>query len=95
MLTDGAARLFDAVRSKRRQSERRTETVLRVARTVADLAPSEHVEAEHVAEALGLQRAALDAPCANRCTTTGCTGPGLAKRQLASNRSVAEILLGN
>ena len=62
VLTDGAARLLDTARSKRRLSERRAETVLRVARTVADLALSECVEAVHIAETLGLQCAALDAP---------------------------------
>ena len=66
VLTEGAARLIDTSRSKRHLSERRAETVLRIARTVADLALSECVEAVHVAEALGLQCAALDAPCGTR-----------------------------
>ena len=66
VLTDGAAQLLDTTRSKRHLSERRAETVLRVARTVADLALSECVEAVHVAEALGLQCGALDAPCGTR-----------------------------
>ena len=64
VLTDGAAQLLYTARSKRHLSERRAETVLRVARTVADLALSERVEAEHVAEALGFHRVELDAPCA-------------------------------
>ena len=64
--TAGAAQLLDTARSKRSLSERRGETVLRVARTVADLALAECVEAVHVAEALGLQCAALDAPCGTR-----------------------------
>ena len=63
VLTEGAAQLLDTARSKRHLSERRAETVLRIARTVADLALSEHIEAVHVAEALGLQCAALDASC--------------------------------
>ena len=66
VLTDGAARLLDTARSKRQLSERRAETVLRVARTVADLALSECIKAVHIAEALGLQGAALDAPCGTR-----------------------------
>ncbi|MDD9981412.1 MAG: ATP-binding protein [Gammaproteobacteria bacterium] len=66
VLTDDAGRLIDTARSKRHLSERRAETVLRVARTVADLALSECVEAVHVAEALGLHCAALDAPCGTR-----------------------------
>ena len=66
VLAEDAAQLLDTARSKRHLSERRAETVLRIARTIADLAPSEHVEAVHVAEALGLQCAALDGPCTTR-----------------------------
>ena len=62
--TKGATRLLDTARAKRNLSERRAETVLRVARTVADLARCERVEAEHVAEALGFQRDLLDTSCA-------------------------------
>lgn len=51
-------------RTKRQLSEGRTETVLRVARSIADLVLAERVEAEHVAEALGVQRVELDASCA-------------------------------
>ena len=64
VLMNGAAQLLETARSKRHLSVRTAETVLRVARTVVDLALSERVEAEHVAEALGLQRTALDASCA-------------------------------
>ena len=62
--TKDAARLLDTTRSKRHLSERRAETVLRVARTVADLARPERAEAEHVAEALGFQCDVLDTSCA-------------------------------
>ena len=64
MGSEGAERLLDTARKKRGFSECRTETVLRVARTIADLALAERVEAEHVAEALGFQRVELDASCA-------------------------------
>lgn len=64
MASEGAERLLDTAQTKRHVSERRTETVLRVARTIADLASAERVEAEHVAEALGLQRIELDPSCA-------------------------------
>lgn len=65
VLTDGAAQLLETARSKRHQSQHRAETVLRVARTIAELALSERieaerVEAEHAAEGLGLQRGAKD-----------------------------------
>ena len=64
--TKGAARLLDTARSKRNLSEHRAETVLRVARTVADLARCERVETEHIAEALGFQRDVLDTSCATQ-----------------------------
>ena len=64
MASEGAERLLDTARRKRGLSESRTETVLRVAGTIADLALAERVEAEHVAEALGFQRVELDASCA-------------------------------
>ena len=63
MASEGGERLLETARRKRGLSERRTVTVLRVARTIADLAPAERVEAEHVAEAVGFQRAELDASC--------------------------------
>ena len=65
MVSKGARRLLDSERRKRHLSQRRTETVLRVARTIADLAPAERLEEEHVAEALGYQRGELDASCAS------------------------------
>ena len=63
MASEGGERLLDTARKKRGLSERRTETVLRVARAIADLALAERVEAEHVAEAVGFQRYELDASC--------------------------------
>ena len=65
-LSEDAERLVKTTDSKRDLSERRAETILRVARTIADLALSDRVEAEHVAEALRLRRAAPDAPCTTR-----------------------------
>ena len=64
--SQGDERLLGTAPAKRRLSQRRTETVLRVARTIADLARSERVEAEHVAEAVRYQRVDLDASCAER-----------------------------
>ena len=66
LLSQGGERLLGTAQKKRHLSQRRTETVLRVARTIADLARSERVAAEHVAEALGYQRVDLDASCAER-----------------------------
>ena len=66
LLSPGGERLLGTVQEKRHLSQRRTETVLRVARTIADLARSEQVGAEHVAEAVGYQRIDLDASCAER-----------------------------
>ena len=65
-LSQGGERLLGTAQKKRHLSQRRTETVLRVARTIADLARSERVGAEHVAEAVGYQRVDLDASCAER-----------------------------
>ena len=64
LLSQGGERLLGTAQTKRHFSQRRTETVLRVARTIADLARSERVEAEHIAEAVGYQRVDLDASCA-------------------------------
>ena len=61
LLSQGGERLLGTAQKKRHLSQRRTETVLRVARTIADLARSEHIGAEHVAEAVGYQRVDLDA----------------------------------
>ena len=61
LLSQGGERLLGKAQKKRHLSQRRTETVLRVARTIADLARSERVGAEHVAEAVGYQRVDLDA----------------------------------
>ena len=65
-LSQAGERLLGTAQKKRHLSQGRTETVLRVARTIADLARSERVEAEHVAEAVGYQRVDLDASCAER-----------------------------
>lgn len=61
VLTGGGAKLLDIAPSERHLTERKAETALRAARPVADLALSKHVEAEHVAEALGFQRVDVDA----------------------------------
>ena len=66
LLSPGGEQLLGTVQEKRHLSQRRTETVLRVARTIADLARSEQVGAEHVAEAVGYQHMDLDASCAKR-----------------------------
>ena len=66
LLSQGGERLLGTAQKKRHLSQGRTETVLRVARTIADLARSEEVGAEHVAEAAGYQRVDLDASCAER-----------------------------
>ena len=66
LLSEAGERLLGTAQKKHHFSQRRTETVLRVARTIADLARSEWVEAEHVAEAVGYQRVDLDASCAER-----------------------------
>ena len=66
LLSQGGERLLGTAQKKRHLSQRRTETVLRVARTIADLARSEVVAAEHVTEAVGYQRVDLDASCAKR-----------------------------
>ena len=65
-LSEAGERLLGTAQKKRHLSQRRTETVLRVARTIADLARTQGVGAEHVAEAVGYQRVDLDASCAER-----------------------------
>ena len=66
LLSPGGEQLLGTAQNKRHLSQPRTETVLRVARTIADLARSEGVGAEHIAEAVGYQRVDLDASCAER-----------------------------
>ena len=66
LLSQGGERLLGTAQKKRHLSQRRTETILRVARIIADLARSEEVGAAHVAEAAGYQRVDLDASCAER-----------------------------
>ena len=60
-LSEAGERLLGTAQEKRHLSQRRAETVLRVARTIADLARSEEVGAEHIAEAVEYQRVDLDA----------------------------------
>ena len=62
----GGEGLLGTAQKKRHLSQRRTETVLRVARTIADLARTQGVGAEHIAEAVGYQRVDLDASCVER-----------------------------
>ena len=71
LLSPGGERLLGTAQEKRHLSQRSAETVLRVARTIADLARSEQVGAEHVAEAAGYQRVDLDASCAERRAPSG------------------------
>ena len=60
-VSEGAERLLALGARKMGLSERRANTTLKVARTIADLAGSEGIEEEHVAEALSWQTAAVDA----------------------------------
>ena len=55
-LRESAAALLAEAYSRRRLSGRAHDRVLRLARTVADLAAAESVEREHVAQALQLRR---------------------------------------
>jgi magnesium chelatase family protein len=56
VLKDGAAALLAESYSRRRLSARAHDRVLRLARTVADLAGTEAIEREHMAQALQLRR---------------------------------------
>ena len=60
-VTDGAERLLALGARKMGLSERRANTTLRVARTIADLAGAERIGEEHITEALSWQSAAVDA----------------------------------
>ena len=54
-LAPGSRRLLDRAMEKLHLSARAHDRVLRVARTIADLARSEHIGDEHVAEAIGFR----------------------------------------
>ncbi len=56
VLADGAAALLADAYARRRLSGRAHDRVLRVARTVADLAGAEAIEREQMAQALQLRR---------------------------------------
>ena len=60
-VAEGAERLLELGAKKLELSQRRTDTTLRVARTIADLAGADRIGKEHVVEALSWQRAAVDA----------------------------------
>ena len=60
-VAEGANRLIELGAKKLGLSQRRTDTTLRVARTIADLAGAERIGEEHVTEALSWERAAVDA----------------------------------
>ena len=63
-LAPSSRRLLSRAMEKLHLSARARGRVLRVARTIADLAGSEHIDDEHVAEAIGLR--ALDRGAGNR-----------------------------
>ena len=54
-LAEGAAWILRAARRKFRISPSRAETMLRVARTIADLAGAMRIEAPHLADALSYE----------------------------------------
>jgi magnesium chelatase family protein len=51
-LDDAAMRILATASAKRQFSARALDRIARVARTIADLAPSANIRAEHVAEAI-------------------------------------------
>ena len=62
-VSDGAERLLELGARKLALSQRRTDTTVRVGRTIADLAGSERIEGVHVTEALSYCGAELDPSC--------------------------------
>ena len=62
-VADGAERLLEQGVRRMGLSRHRSETTLKVARTIADLAGANRIGEEHVAEALSWQNSAVDESC--------------------------------
>lgn len=73
-VSDEAEQLLATVRRRLDLSARSAQRVVRVARTIADLEISEHVEAGHMAEAVQLRRA-LEAVPPERMSSESARGP--------------------
>ena len=52
-LSEAARRLLDAAMERLQLSARAYDRIIKVARTIADLAGSEHIESQHISEAIG------------------------------------------